>query len=109
MFEKQSQILNSLTNKLNERDEVNQHLNEELYAYDQITKEREELIELKNNRIRQLESLLMKNNISVPKESETMMSLQKHSTVGSSNADGVELEGEITYSITEKNMKRSEQ
>jgi hypothetical protein len=28
LFEKQSQILNSLTNKLNERDEVNQHLNE---------------------------------------------------------------------------------
>ncbi len=40
LFEKQSQILNSLTNKLNQRDEVNQHLNEELYAYDQITKER---------------------------------------------------------------------
>lgn len=36
-----------------------------------------------------------------------MNNLQKHSTIGSSNADGVELEGEITYSITEKNLKRS--
>ena len=32
-------ILNTLANKLNERDEVNMHLNEELCAYDRIAKE----------------------------------------------------------------------
>jgi hypothetical protein len=85
-----------LTNKLNERDEVNQHLNEELYAYDQITKEREELIESKRTRVEMLEKLLIQNGIPVPKEQEG--SIERRSL---SQADGVELEnGQITYSIT---------
>lgn len=41
----------SLAAKLNERDEVNMHLNEELCAYDRITKESEEHIQMKNQRI----------------------------------------------------------
>lgn len=47
-----------------------------------------------------MELLLAKNNISVPKESEMMNNLQKTSSLGRNSADGVELEGEITYSIT---------
>lgn len=38
LFEKQNMILMNLAAKLNERDEVNMHLNEELCAYDRITK-----------------------------------------------------------------------
>lgn len=41
----------SLASKLNERDDVNMHLNEELCAYDRITKENQENIERKAKRI----------------------------------------------------------
>ena len=51
LFEKQNLILMSLAAKLNERDEVNMHLNEELCAYDRITKETEEQLEKKTRRI----------------------------------------------------------
>jgi len=44
----------NLAAKLNERDEVNMHLNEELCAYDRITKETEENLQRKNLRIEQL-------------------------------------------------------
>jgi hypothetical protein len=54
LFEKQNMILMNLAAKLNERDEVNMHLNEELCAYDRITKETEEALQHKNYRIEQL-------------------------------------------------------
>ena len=38
LFQKQNSILMNLAERLNERDEVNNHLNEELCAYDKITK-----------------------------------------------------------------------
>lgn len=41
----------SLAARLNERDEVNMHLNEELCAYDRITKETEEELQRKGHRI----------------------------------------------------------
>lgn len=54
LFEKQNMILMNLAAKLNERDEVNMHLNEELCAYDRITKETEEALQKKIFRIEQL-------------------------------------------------------
>ncbi len=44
----------NLAVKLNERDDVNMHLNEELCAYERITRESEEAISMKNYRIEQL-------------------------------------------------------
>jgi len=44
----------TLAAKLNERDEVNTHLNEELCAYDRITKETEDALFRRNQRIEQL-------------------------------------------------------
>lgn len=41
----------SLAAKLNERDEVNMHLNEQLCAYDRITKETEQMLEKKIKRV----------------------------------------------------------
>ena len=38
LFEKQNEILMQLTAKINERDEMNQNLNDELCAYDRIAK-----------------------------------------------------------------------
>ena len=54
LFERQNMLLMNLAAKLNERDEVNMHLNEELCAYDRITKETEENLQRKNLRIEQL-------------------------------------------------------
>lgn len=56
----------SLAAKLNERDEVNMHLNEELCAYDRITKETEEMLEKKIKRVEVLEALLKTNKIPIP-------------------------------------------
>jgi hypothetical protein len=63
---KQRDIMIALTTKLNERDETIVQLQEELDAYDKITREQEDLLELKNNRAVVLENLLKKNNIRVP-------------------------------------------
>jgi chromosome segregation ATPase len=68
LFDKQNIILMNLANKLNERDEVNMHLNEELCAYDRITKESEEHLQRKTHRIEQLEKLLRKHKIPIPDE-----------------------------------------
>lgn len=68
LFEKQNLILMSLAAKLNERDEVNMHLNEELCAYDRITKETEEQLEKKTRRIDQLEGVLRQHKIPIPQE-----------------------------------------
>lgn len=68
LFEKQNVILMNLAAKLNERDEVNMHLNEELCAYDRITKESEENLLRKTHRIEQLQRLLRKHKIPIPEE-----------------------------------------
>lgn len=68
LFNKQNIILMSLAAKLNERDEVNMHLNEELCAYDRITKETEELLEKKARRVEVLENLLKSHKIPIPAE-----------------------------------------
>ena len=56
----------SLAAKLNERDEVNMHLNEQLCAYDRITKETEQMLEKKIKRVEILEALLKAHKIPVP-------------------------------------------
>ena len=48
---------------------------------------------MKNNRIRQLEALLTKNNIPIPKENEMSNNISKASNPRGNSADGVELEG----------------
>ena len=48
------------------------HLNEELCAYDRITKETEELLEKKSRRVDQLEALLRKNKIAIPAEEKDL-------------------------------------
>ena len=67
-FTKQNAILMNLASKLNERDEAITHLNEELLAYDRITKESEENAQLKARRIDLLEAILRKNRIQIPPE-----------------------------------------
>lgn len=46
------------------------HLNEELCAYDRITKESEEHLQRKTRRIEQLERLLKKHKIAIPEEEQ---------------------------------------
>lgn len=67
---KQRDIMNGLTTSLNERDENIAQLQEEIEAYDKITKEQEKVIDNREKRIKLLESILNKNNIDYPKEDE---------------------------------------
>jgi myosin heavy subunit len=103
LLEKQNEILMQLAAKINERDEVNIHLNEELCAYDRITKETEELLERRNQRIEVLEALLKKHRIPIPKEEQADLPPKVEE-----KDDGVIYEGEMTYNITQSNMKRAE-
>ena len=98
-------ILMNLAAKLNERDEVNMHLNEELCAYDRITKETQEHLQRKSIRIDQLEKLLRKNKIVIPEED---FSLANHPRE-EEKYDGVYLEGELTYNVTEKNFNKAKE
>lgn len=86
LFEKQNIILMNLASKLNERDEVNMHLNEELCAYDRITKESEENLQRKTHRIEQLERLLRRHKIPIPEEDHQEEVRQKEERI-----DGVYL------------------
>lgn len=95
----------NLAAKLNERDEVNMHLNEELCAYDRITKETEEALQRKNMRIDQLEKTLRRHKIAVPQE-EFDNSANKREE---ERVSGVYLEGELTYNITEKNFTKTKE
>ena len=78
------------------------HLNEELCAYDRITKETEQNLQRKNIRIEQLEKILRKNKIPVPEEEfDTSMRQKEEDRI-----DGVCLEGELTYNISDKNFSK---
>ncbi len=98
-------ILMNLAARLNERDEVNMHLNEELSAYDRITKENEEALRRKTIRIETLEKLLRKHKIAIPEE---LVDDEAHKRE-EERVDGVYLEGEMTYNITEKNFAKTQE
>ena len=63
----------ALTTRLNERDETIIQLQEELDAYDRIHKETEEALEIKANRVVQVENLLKENEIHVPQDQEVSL------------------------------------
>ena len=67
----------ALTTRLNERDETIIQLQEELDAYDRIHKETEEALEIKVNRVFQVESILKENKIHVPQDQEVHLRLLK--------------------------------
>lgn len=56
----------ALTTRLNERDETIIQLQEELDAYDRIHHETDEMLQFKNLRVDQLESILKNHSITVP-------------------------------------------
>ena len=63
---KQNNMLSELSTRLSARDDTILQLQTELQAYDKMYGETSELLTLKNDRIEQLEQLLVDNNIEVP-------------------------------------------
>ena len=59
---------------------------------------------MKNQRIEQLQRLLRKHKIPIPDEDHSEEIRQKEERV-----DGVYLEGEMTYNITEKNLMKTKE
>ena len=66
LLSRQRNIMVGLTTSLNERDESIDKLQEEIEAYEKMSKDMEENIKIKDKRILLLEDLLRKNNIDVP-------------------------------------------
>lgn len=67
----------SLAAKLNERDEVNMHLNEQLCACQRIHEDDEKEIQAKNKRIEQLKNVLRQHKIQIPQEQKNMLMNEK--------------------------------
>ena len=66
LLSRQRNIMVGLTTSLNERDENIAQLQEEIEAYEKMSKDMEENNKIKDKRILLLEDLLRKNNIDVP-------------------------------------------
>ena len=63
---KQKQMMMNLRKNLKEKENYINQLQEELDSYDNVHVETEELLNIKNQKIRQLESIIEKNHIQVP-------------------------------------------
>lgn len=84
---KQRDIMIGLSGKLNERDEAIVQLQEEIDALDRINKELEDAIDFKDNRIKALENVLIRNGIKIP-EPDVVYSFQ-HSMIKSQKYEKV--------------------
>ena len=68
LLNKQKEKMELLSMNLKEKEDNINHLNDMIDSYEQIIKEQDNLIKIKNQRIIVLENLLIKNNIKFPKE-----------------------------------------
>ena len=72
LLHKQRETMDNLTINLKEKEDNINHLNEMIDSYEKIINEQDNIIEIKNQRIKLLENLLIKNNVKFPKETEVL-------------------------------------
>ena len=60
--------MEALTNNLKEKEDNITHLNEMIDSYEKIINEQDNIIEIKNQRIKLLENILIKNKVNFPKD-----------------------------------------
>ena len=75
LLHKQREAMDNLTNNLKEKEDNISHLNEMIDSYEKIINEQDNIIEMKNQRIKLLENILIKNNVEFPKDSLTTNSI----------------------------------
>jgi kinesin family protein 3/17 len=68
LLHKQRETMDNLTNNLKEKEENITHLNEMIDSYEKIINEQDNIIEIKNQRIKLLENILIKNKVEFPKD-----------------------------------------
>ena len=68
LLHKQRETMDNLTNNLKEKEENIIHLNEMIDSYEKIINEQDNIIEIKNQRIKLLENILIKNKVEFPKD-----------------------------------------
>ena len=68
LLHKQRETMDTLTNNLKEKEDNITHLNEMIDSYEKIINEQDNIIEIKNQRIKLLENILIKNKVKFPKE-----------------------------------------
>ena len=71
LLHKQREAMDNLTLNLKEKEDNISHLNEMIDSYEKIINEQDNIIEMKNQRIKLLENILIKNNVEFPKDSLT--------------------------------------
>ena len=71
LLHKQREAMDNLTINLKEKEDNISHLNEMIDSYEKIINEQDNIIEMKNQRIKLLENILIKNNVEFPKDSLT--------------------------------------
>ena len=68
LLHKQKETMDTLTNNLKEKEDNITHLNEMIDSYEKIINEQDNIIEIKNQRIKLLENILIKNKVKFPKD-----------------------------------------
>ena len=68
LLHKQRETMDNLTNNLKEKEDNITHLNEMIDSYEKIINEQDNIIEIKNQRIKLLENILIKNKVKFPKD-----------------------------------------
>jgi kinesin family protein 3/17 len=71
LLHKQREAMDNLTINLKEKEDNISHLNEMIDSYEKIINEQDNIIEMKNQRIKLLENILIKNKVEFPKDSLT--------------------------------------
>ena len=68
LLHKQRETMDNLTINLKEKEDNITHLNEMIDSYEKIINEQDNIIEIKNQRIKLLENILIKNKVKFPKD-----------------------------------------
>ena len=68
LLHKQREKMDNLTINLKEKEDNITHLNEMIDSYEKIINEQDNIIEIKNQRIKLLENILIKNKVKFPKD-----------------------------------------
>ena len=85
LLHKQRVTMDTLTNNLKEKEDNINHLNEMIDSYEKIINEQDNIIEIKNQRIKLLENILIKNKVKFPKDTVIKTNNEYSSIAGKFN------------------------
>ena len=99
--------MESLTTNLKEKEDNINHLNEMIDSYEKIINEQDNIIEIKNQRIKLLENILIKHNVSFPKDS--IIQTNSYNNTKTNNLNSINNKEEYFNSDINQNLNITEE